>query len=97
MSKKLVLRMGVAGGALLFLWGGAAIIAGLAQVDWQVGRLMVQYMTAIGMVKEFHTFVDFYTHVKGIEYLICVAFFVAFPAYYTMLNKKKADAASSAG
>ncbi len=94
MSKKVVLRLGVAGGALLFLWGGAAIIAGLAQVDWQVGRLMVQYMTAIGMIREFHTFVDFYTHVKGIEYLICLAFFVAFPVYYSMLNKK-ADTASS--
>ncbi|HHK60200.1 MAG TPA: hypothetical protein ENJ73_00555 [Desulfobacterales bacterium] len=94
MSKKVVLRLGVAGGALLFLWGGAAIIAGLAQVDWQVGRLMVQYMTAIGMIREFHTFVDFYTHVKGVEYLICLAFFVAFPVYYSMLNKK-ADTAST--
>ena len=39
------------------------------------------------MIKPLHTLVDFYTHIKGIEYLICVAFFVAFPAFYSYVNK----------
>jgi len=39
------------------------------------------------MIKPLHTLVDFYTHIKGIEYLICVAFFVAFPAFYSYINK----------
>jgi hypothetical protein len=40
----------------------------------------------VGVIKEFHTSVDFYTHIKGIEYLICVAFFVAFPVFYTYIQ-----------
>ncbi|MBA3007383.1 MAG: hypothetical protein KJ900_01275 [Proteobacteria bacterium] len=48
-----------------------------------------QYMVATGMIKPLHTMVDFYTHIKGIEYLICVAFFVVFPAFYTYVNKEQ--------
>jgi hypothetical protein len=44
-------------------------------------------MTATGMVKPLHTLVDYYTHIKGIEYLICVAFFVAFPVFFKYVNK----------
>jgi hypothetical protein len=39
-----------------------------------------------------HTLVDYYTHIKGIEYLICVAFLVAFPAFYVYVNKEKKQA-----
>jgi hypothetical protein len=46
-------------------------------------------MVATGMVTPLHTLVDYYTHIKGIEYLICVAFFVAFPAFYIYVNKEK--------
>jgi len=46
-------------------------------------------MTATGMIKPLHTLVDFYTHIKGIEYLICVAFFVAFPAFYSYVSKER--------
>ena len=47
-------------------------------------------MVAIGMVKPLHTLVDYYTHIKGIEYLICVAFFVAFPVFFKYVNKAPA-------
>ncbi len=40
------------------------------------------------MVKPLHTLVDYYTHIKGIEYLICVAFFVAFPVFFKYVNKE---------
>jgi len=33
---------------------------------------------------------DYYTHIKGIEYLICVAFFVAFPVFFKYVNKTPA-------
>jgi hypothetical protein len=45
-------------------------------------------MVATGMITPIHTLVDYYTHIKGIEYLICVAFFVAFPVFYTYVNKE---------
>jgi len=34
--------------------------------------------------------VNFYSHIKGIEYLICVAFFVAFPVFFKYVNKEEA-------
>jgi hypothetical protein len=71
------------------LWVGAAITGALYQTNWSLSELARQYMTATGMVKPLHTLVDYYTHIKGIEYLICVAFFVAFPAFYQYVNKEQ--------
>jgi ABC-type bacteriocin/lantibiotic exporter with double-glycine peptidase domain len=71
------------------LWVGATIIGALSQANWSVGELAKQYMVATGMIKPLYTLVDFYTHIKGIEYLICVAFFVAFPAFYKYVSHEK--------
>ena len=43
---------------------------------------------SIGEVKEVFTLVDFYQYIKGVEYLICLAFFVGFPVFYRFINKK---------
>lgn len=67
-------------------WAAMALVAGLKHVDWQVTELVRQYMVATGIVKPSHTLVDFYSHIKGIEYLICVAFFVVFPIFYKYVN-----------
>ena len=74
-------------GSLLVLWGAAAFIGALHQVNWQFGELARHYMIATGMVKPLHTLVDFYTHIKGIEYLICVAFFVVFTYFFKYVNR----------
>lgn len=74
-------------GLVVGLWSLSAVVAGLAQVNWQFGELLRQYMTAVGMIQEFHTMVDFYTHIKGVEYLICVAFLIGFPMFFKMLNR----------
>jgi hypothetical protein len=76
-------------GALMCIWVGAAVINALSYLNWSVSELARQYMSATGMVKPLHTMVDFYTHIKGIEYLICVAFFVAFPSFYMYVNKEQ--------
>ena len=75
-------------GALIGLWATAALIGGLSSAG-SVSELARQYMVATGMITPLHTLVDYYTHIKGIEYLICVAFFVAFPAFYVYVNKEK--------
>ena len=75
-------------GAVIGLWAIAALIGGLNQAG-SIGELARQYMVATGMITPLHTLVDYYTHIKGIEYLICVAFFVAFPAFYVYVNKEK--------
>lgn len=77
------------GGALVLLWVAAAFIGALHQANWQVGTLVHQYMVATGLMQPLHTLVDFYTHIKGVEYLICVAFFVAFPIFFKYVNKEK--------
>ncbi len=77
-------------GALVGLWATAALIGGLSQTG-SVMELARQYMTATGMITPLHTLVDYYTHIKGIEYLICVAFFVAFPVFFTYVNREKED------
>lgn len=79
----------LAAGAVACVWSGAAIINALSHQGWSVSELARQYMVATGMIKPLHTLVDFYTHIKGIEYLICVAFFLAFPAFYTFLTKEQ--------
>jgi len=76
-------------GSLVVLWVAAAFVGALHQANWQVGELARQYMLATGMMKPLHTLVDFYTHIKGVEYLICVAFFVAFPIFFKYVNKEK--------
>lgn len=76
-------------GSLFALWATTAIIFGLQSVDYQVTELFRQYLIATGMIKPLHTLVDYYTHIKGIEYLLCVVFFVAFPFFYSYLEKTR--------
>jgi len=81
-------------GSLITIWSSAAILSGLAQVNWQVSELLRQYLVAVGLMQEFHTMSDFYTHIKGIEYIIAVMFLGAFPAFYAYLNKPAKGMAS---
>ena len=89
-SSKTASRIILAAGSLMCLWVAAALTSALSSVGWSVSELAGQYMVAIGMVKPLHTLVDYYTHIKGIEYLLCVAFFVAFPVFFKYVNKAPA-------
>ncbi len=77
-------------GCLFALGALASLLGGLNRVDWQVTELARQYLVASGMIQPIHTMVDFYTHIKGIEYIICVAFFVAFPVFFQYVDRRKA-------
>jgi hypothetical protein len=81
-------------GSLISIWSSAAILSGLAQVNWQVSELLRQYLIAVGLMQEFHTLSDFYTHIKGVEYIIAVMFLGAFPAFYAYLNKPAKEMAA---
>jgi len=85
----------VAAGGLFFPWAIAALVSGLQRVDWQITALAHQYLVASGMSQPLHTLVDFYTHIKGIEYIICVIFFVAFPMFFQYVDKRKRKATPS--
>ncbi len=71
------------------MWAVATLMAGLSSVNWQVTELARQFLVATGNLKEYETLVDYYSHVKGVEYLIAVAFFVVFPVFYKSLTPKK--------
>ena len=82
-------------GAIVTLWASAAVLSGLAQVNWQVSELTRQYLVAVGLMQEFHTMTDFYTHIKGVEYIIAVMFLVGFPVFYSSLDKAPETAETS--
>lgn len=50
--------------------------------------MIEESLGAIGQIKEVFTLVDYYQYIKGVEYLICVAFFVGFPMFYRYLHKR---------
>lgn len=79
-------------GSAVGLWALGTIAFGLARAGWQPGELLRQYLVAVGAIGEFETLVDFYTHIKGVEYIICVAFLGAFPAFFKYVNRAKAPA-----
>lgn len=84
-------------GCLFGLWALAVLMGGLHRVNWQVTELARQYLVATGMIRPIHTLVDFYTHIKGIEYIICVGFFVAFPLFFKYVDKRKTHITESRG
>jgi len=77
--------MGV--GAAICLWASVALVVGLGRAHWQVSEMFRQYLVALGVIKDFDTLVDFYTHIKGVEYIICAAFLGAFPAFFKYVNR----------
>lgn len=74
-------------GAAIGVWALAAITFSLSKAGFS--EVLRGYMVAIGLISEKATLVDFYTHIKGIEYLVCVAFFIAFPVFFKYVNTPK--------
>ena len=90
-SKGSKVVLGIIGGlgAAIGIWAMTALTYSLSQSGWSVSELVRQYMVAVGAIGEFETLVDFYTHIKGVEYIICVAFFAAFPVFFKYVNTTK--------
>lgn len=86
---KIFLATIVGVGGLIGIWAVGTIIFSLAHVNWQVSELLRNYMVATGAIGEFQTAVDFYTHIKGFEYLIILAFLVSFPVFFKYLSTPK--------
>jgi len=78
-------------GVLITLWATAALLSGLHQVNWQVTTFMRHMLMTSGLIDPLHTMVDFYTHIKGVEYIICVMFFIVFPLYFRYVEKSHAN------
>ncbi len=76
-------------GTLIGLWALSAFTGAIISADGNLTEVIRGYMVATGLVTPLHNLVDYYTHIKGIEYLLCVGFFVVFPAFYKVLDNKK--------
>ena len=50
---------------------------------------LANFFQTVGKVQEVHTQVDFYTYIKSVEYMICVAFFIGFPMLYKHLHRSE--------
>ena len=48
---------------------------------------LANFFRTVGTVQEVYTQVDFYTYIKSVEYMICVAFFIGFPMLYRHLHR----------
>lgn len=83
----LKVMLGAAG--VIGLWVATAMTFALAKADWQISEMARQYLVSVGLIQDFETLVDFYTHIKGVEYIICLAFLGSFPAYFKYLNRAK--------
>lgn len=59
--------------------------------------MIEQSLGNIGQIKEVFTLVDFYQYIKGVEYLICVAFFIGFPMFYRYLHSREQEPKRDAG
>jgi hypothetical protein len=76
-------------GGAFGIWACMAFITGLSSVDFQVTEMFRNFLVATGNLGEYETMVDFYTHIKGVEYLMAGAFFVVFPIFYKYINKEQ--------
>lgn len=77
-------------GTVFGVWALVAFTSLLSQMDWSLTEMFRQYMVATGAMQEQETFVDYYTHIKGVEYIIAVAFLGLYPAYFKYVNRTKA-------
>ena len=91
-SKTFLAVMAGIGGAI-GLWALVAVGFGMVRAGSPL-EFLRQYMVAIGMMKDFETFVDFYTHIKGVEYILCVTFLALFPAFFKYVDRVKGPARS---
>ena len=74
-------------GVVFGVWAFTAFTSLFAQLGWSPGEVLRQYMVATGALAEHETLVDYYTHIKGAEYIIAVAFLGLYPVYYKFVNR----------
>ena len=83
-------------GGAIGIWAMMAFATGLASVDFQVTEMFRQFLVATNNIGEHQTLVDFYTHIKGVEYLMAGAFFVAFPLFFKFIDKNEKEVRTQA-
>ena len=65
-------------------WLAVSYITGFGTIP----EAFMPFLQKAGFIRDSHTLVDYYTYIKGVEYIICVAFFIIFPLYFKILDRK---------
>lgn len=52
---------------------------------------MIDFFMNVGYVKHIYTVVDYYTYIKGLEYLICLLLFTVFPMFFRYIHGNDKD------
>lgn len=47
---------------------------------------MIDFFMNVGYVKQIYTTVDYYTYIKGLEYLLCLLLFTVFPMFFRYIH-----------
>ena len=74
---------------LIAVWCIGTIILGIVQAEEEGLDIFRKYIEFFQLTKHHKTELGHYIYVKGIEYVLCVLFFFAFPVYYMIINKPK--------
>lgn len=85
-TEKTTLGVVTALSGLVGVWAVACLLGGLASVGWSPANLVGAWLTSVGTP---NTLVDYYTNIKGAEYIICACFLVLFPVYYKFVAPKE--------
>lgn len=75
---------------VITVWAGSALCSDVVHVNEQTSRLLT-FFNSIGLNKVKVTLVDYYTYIKGIEYILVVIFLCFFPLFYKFLCPKKGN------
>ena len=75
---------------VITVWAGSALCSDVVHAKEQTSGLL-NFLNSIGLIKTKETLVDFYTYIKGVEYLLVVIFLCFFPLYYKFLGGKKGN------
>jgi len=78
-------------GTVFGLWAAVAFVSLLSQANWSLAEVLRQYMIATGVLSEQQTLVDYYTHIKGAEYIMAVTFLGLFPLFFKYVNPARAQ------
>jgi len=68
------------------VWSVTCLVSALAFVGWSPAQLFGSYLTSIGTP---NTLVEYYSQIKGVEYIVCASFLALFPLYFKYVNKTK--------
>ncbi len=52
---------------------------------------MLDFFMNVGYVKQIYTVVDYYTYIKGLEYLICLLLFTVFPMFFRYIHREDGE------